>query len=357
MSNMALIKKRISATIVVAAAFFLGFETYTIALVHFEGKTGLPENLGNSERIRSSLREHEPKENFSFAVVGDTGATSTFERLCDKLREEPLSFLVMNGDFVESPTRGNHDYFRLNFPEKCKLNCPVFLIAGNRDVANGEMDRADNEVLPTDFERMYGPTNFFFEYGGCLFIGLCTLPPPYSTKESLAFLDSTLAKYRTDGGKVFVFTHMPLIKSAGTVTNAFENVQDFINVIDRYKVDYVITAHFHGYNRVKIKDTVYLINGGGGAPLDEKVTFGGLHHGIIFTVNHGAVSERVVLVRHAAGIADIPRHFAITQLFPVLVKHVSFTIAENTMIIGILLVCLWNIIHLRKNLVSKNQYM
>jgi len=207
----------------------------------------------------------------------------------------------------------------------------------------GKADYDSSKVLLTDFERMYGPANFCFEYNECLFIMLCTLPSPYPTEGSLAFLDSTLAKYRKENQKVFVFTHMPLVRSSGIVTSSFENVQNFIDIIDRYKVDYVITSHFHGYDRTKRNGTVYLVTGGGGAPLEGKETFGGLHHAIVLTVAHGKVSEKVVLAPHSTRIAGIPKYFAITKLLPVLARHVSFTIAENVMILGIFLVFMWNI--------------
>jgi len=334
-------KRKISVAIVVMTTLLLGFEAYTVAVVNF---AGFPPNLGNFERIRNSLKQQDSREKFSFAVVGDTRGSATFERLCDELRDEPLSFVVIAGDFVETCTKSNHDYFRSACSKKYRLACPVFLIAGNHDVVCKSMEYDSSKVLLTDFEKMYGPANFYFEYNGCLFVGLCTLPPPYSTKGSIAFLDSTLAKHRKENQKVFVFTHMPVVRSAGPSTASFEDAQGFIDIIDRYGVDYVISSHFRGYDRTERKDTVYLVTGGGGAPLEEKETFGGLHHAVVLTVDHGAVSEKAVLARHSAGIAGIPRYFAITKLFPVLARHLSFMIAENVMIVGIFLVFSWNII-------------
>jgi len=341
-------KKRILVAIAVVTVFLLGFETYTVAVVHFERNTEMPKNLGNFERIRNSLKDDTAKEKFSFAIVGDTVGSGTFGRLCDRLRNEPLAFMVIDGDFVDSPAKENHDYFRFTFSEACRNACPTFLLVGNHDVAYRAEDYTENRVRMIDFERMYGPVNFSFEYGGCLFVGLCTLPPPYSTEESLAFLDSTLEKHWKESQKVFVFTHMPLVMSSGIVTDSFENVQDFIDIIDRYKVDYIIMSHFHGYDRTERNGTVYLVTGGGGAPLEEEESFGGLHHAVVFTVDHGAVSEKVVAVRGALDINDTMRGFAVTKLFPVLAKHVSFTIAENIVIVGILFVCVWSIFRPRE---------
>ena len=343
-------KKQTSLAIVIATAFLLVFETYTIAVIHLENGGGLPENVGNSERIRNSLKEQAPKEKFSFAVVGDTRTTGSFERLCDKLRDEPLSFMVILGDFVDTCTKSNHDYFRSECTNKYRLLFPVFLVVGNQDVLYGEMGYDLDKVSLTDFERMYGPVNFSFEYGGCLFIGLCILPPPLSTKHSLEFLDSTLATHRGENRKVFVFAHMPVVRSAGPVTSSFENVQGFMDVIDRYGVDYVITSHFHGYDRTKRKDTVYLVTGGGGAPLDEKETFGSLHHAVVLTVNHESVSEKIVSVPHCGDMRGDIRHFDMAELSSFLRRHPALTIVENLVILSVFCVFLRNVIRLARTL-------
>ena len=180
-------KSGLSLGVVVVTAFLLGFEAYTFAVVRGESQTGLPENYGNFERIRNSLTEQGPKDEFSFALVGDTQGTRTFERLCDELRNEPLSFMVILGDFVKTSTRGNHDYFRSRCAKEYRLPFPVFLVAGNRDVVCEEVDYDIDKVSPVDLERMYGPRNFSFEYNGCLFIGLCILPALARPPKVLSF--------------------------------------------------------------------------------------------------------------------------------------------------------------------------
>ncbi|MBL7187657.1 MAG: metallophosphoesterase [Phycisphaerae bacterium] len=180
-------KSGLSLGVIVVTAFLLGFEAYTFAVVRGESQTGLPENYGNFERIRNSLTEQGPKDEFSFALVGDTQGTRTFERLCDELRNEPLSFMVILGDFVKTSTRGNHDYFRSRCAKEYRLPFPVFLVAGNRDVVCEEVDYDIDKVSPVDLERMYGPRNFSFEYNGCLFIGLCILPALARPPKVLSF--------------------------------------------------------------------------------------------------------------------------------------------------------------------------
>ena len=337
------LKSRTIWAIIIATAFLIGFEAYTLAIVHIEGKAGLPQNIGNFEQIRNSLKEQEAQEKFSFAVVGDTRSSRTFERLCDKLRNESLSFMVILGDFVETCTKGNHDYFKYECMKKYHLPFPVFLIAGNRDVVCKEKHYDIDKVSLADFEKMYGPSNFAFEYNGCLFVGLCILPYPFHTEESIKFLDSTLAEYRNEKRKVFVFTHVPPVMSTGPVKNPFKNVEQFIDVINRYKVDYVISAHYHGYDRTVRKDTVYLVTGGGGAPLDEKKTFGGFYHAAVLTVDNESVSEKTVLAHNEKSTANDLRHFAISEFAPFLIKHRALAVIGNLLVFSILCVSLGNL--------------
>jgi len=338
------LKNKPALLIVAVTGFLIGFEAYTLAVIHLEEQAALSENIGNFERIRNSLREQGRQEKFSFALVGETRGTRTFERLCDELRNEPLSFMVILGDFVETCTRGNHDYFRSECAGECRLPFPVFLVAGDHDVVWEEMDYDIDKVSLTDFEKMYGPRNFSFEYNGCLFAGLCILPYPFPTGESIKFLDSTLARHRDENRKVFVFTHAPVVRSAGPATDSFENVQAFIDVVDRYKVDYVISSHYNGYDRTRWNDTTYLVTGGGGAPLDEKETFGGLYHAVVLTVDRDSVSERTVFARHSTGVTSTVKHFAMARLAPFLRKHPALAIVENVLVFGVFCVSLYGLI-------------
>jgi hypothetical protein len=336
-------KQKIELAIIIIAAFLLSFEAYAIAIVHLEGKTKLPENFGNFEHIRNALGGHELKDGFLFAVVGDPISSGTFERLCGKLRGEPLSFMVILGDFVQACTKNEHNYFVTECANKYRLPFPVFLVVGNRDVAYDEMNYDISEVSLADFEKMYGPLNFAFEYNRCLFIRLCILPTPFSTRESIEFLNSTLAKHREKNRKVFVFTYMHPVMSAESATDNFENAQALIDVIDRYKVDYVISAHYHGYTEMKRGDTIYLVIGCG-TLLNDTKTSGGLPQAVILIVNPESVLEQTVSVRRVAEISGILKHFAMVDVHPFLIRHPALTIVENFLVLSLFCVLLRNFI-------------
>ena len=320
-------------SIAIIVFILLGFEIYTIAAGHTEEQADLPENYGNFQSNIDAMARQTPKEGFSFVVAGDMEGSDTFETLCEKLRNKPISFMVMLGDLVEECGKVNHAHFIYECAEKYRLPFPVFIVAGNRDVAYDEAEQDIDKVSLTDFEKMYGKSNFSFEYNKCLFIGLCILPPPYSTGKSIEFLEATLAKKQKDIKKVFIFMHMPPVLKPDSVTACCANVQELVDIINNNKVDYVISAHYHGYRKTEYGDTTFLVSGGGGGNLDETEAFGGLHHAVVLTVNNESVSEEMIFAQQNTNISGAVQHYATTNLYPFFTRHPVLAIVENLVLI------------------------
>ncbi|OGP53730.1 MAG: hypothetical protein A2Y65_01435 [Deltaproteobacteria bacterium RBG_13_52_11] len=301
-------------------------EGYTLITVYTEGNAALPATFGNFERVRALLADNGQRKAFSFAVAGDTQGTGTFEKLAGLLKEEPISFLVLLGDCVRNGRPGFHQYLRAELAEELRMPCPTFYVVGNHDVSK-------DEFPISRFEEMYGPTNFSFDYQGCLFIVLRILDKPrYSTEESLAFLESILSARRRDYKKVFVFMHIPPPVSADFVARKFENPDKFIALCDKFKVDYIIAGDYHGYARVQHRDTVYLVTGGGGGHL-EKEKPGAFHHVVLITVGPQAVSERILFTKRAEEFEDILERWAIADVYSWMSKNVWATITLNLIIV------------------------
>jgi predicted phosphodiesterase len=311
--------------------FMLGvvllFEVYTFVVVYTEGNAPLPAAFGNFERVRRLLASHEQREEFSFAVVGDRGTgAGTFKRIWEKLRDEPLSFMVHLGDYTRDGTKGYHRFLRREWAQKAPLPFPVFYVVGNHDV--------DEREFPiSQFEKNYGPTLFTFDYQGCLFIVLCVVDKP-STEKSLAFLESSLSARRQDYRKVFVFLHVPPVRPDFAVRSA-RNTNEFVALFDRYHVDYVFAGHYHAYARVKVRNTVYLVSGGGGASL-ERGKFGRFHHATVIEVGPDWVSERILHVESERDIGARAEEFVLAELYPRIVNHWPVAILLNVGILGIL---------------------
>jgi predicted phosphodiesterase len=313
------------------AGIFFTWEICAWVVAHRQAAAGLPENYGNFDRVIRSIENEPPQKPFSFAVVGDPHSSSTFVRLCRRLRKEPLAFIVIVGDFSKRCRKPYHDFFQYQCAHTYGLSVPVLLVAGNRDV---DYDNTyGNNISPEHFAAAYGPPNFYFERGRCLFIGLCILPSPSSSAEGLRFLETTLAARRRPDQKVFVFLHLPPMLRPGTPAGYFQNCPQFVDIVKRYEVDYVVSGHHHGCNAAQWGETTYLVTGGGGAALKEAESFGGLHHAAVFTVDSGNVSRRAVLVRRRHVPADGLARLSLVKLYPLLSKHPVDTAMLNVTIL------------------------
>jgi len=132
----------------------------------------LPSTFGNFDRVVKMLGEAPSSARFSFAVVGDTRGNGTFETIMEHLWEEPLAFLVLLGDCTQRPLPADHNYFRMKIVTELATSYPTFYVAGDHDIRPGCFTQEQ-------FEQFYGPTQFYFRYGGSLFIFLRVLPRKY----------------------------------------------------------------------------------------------------------------------------------------------------------------------------------
>ncbi|RLA95901.1 MAG: hypothetical protein DRG32_05990 [Deltaproteobacteria bacterium] len=192
------------------------FEVYAFFVNLTEGKVP-PSNLGNGERVISMLQK-EKSEGFTFR-----GTPEEHRYLWAELEEMPITY-------------------------------PLFYIVGNHDIGPS---------FPLKrFEEIYGPTNFFFLYKSYLFIGLRVLPAPFSSEETLSFLEKTLLLHRKSCKGAFVFMHIPPPLYKGWKVRRFKGADKFIELFERYQVDYVICGDYHGYGHLRKGSTAYILTGG-----------------------------------------------------------------------------------------------
>jgi predicted phosphodiesterase len=287
----------------VGAASLVVLTLQALIVVHVLGvrHTPPPANLGNGPAVSAGLAAvTSTAPSFSFAVIGDVNrGMATFERVMQRvLAESDLSFLILLGDCASDPTRADHDYFREEFAESGQT-LPTFIVAGNHDVQVGRFPKED-------FEALYGPVDFSFTYGNCLFIGLGSGVLHGQQEEGVAYLEKTLASERAKVSRVFVFMHYPPMAALRAPQELlFTHTEAFIDVFERYHVDYVISGHHHRLARTEEGGTTYLTSGGGGARLreDDYGHSGLFHHAIVFHVDGASIEEQVHMVP-AAGFLE-----------------------------------------------------
>lgn len=307
---------------------FFCLESYALLVHHFEGKKDLNHLSGNFPQNREKLCHEKLKDEFSFAIVGDTKGTGTFERIAEKIRNEPLSFLVFLGDFVHKGSEGEHNFFKAEYATEFSFPFPSFFVVGNHDI--------DSRNFPISrFEEVYGPSIFSFEYQECLFVVLRILNPPYSNKESLQLLEKLISeKTASHYRKTFVFMHIPPPISSDFKARSFDGSDEIILLIEKLKPDYVIAGDYHGYARITRKDTAYLVTGGGGAHLEEK-KFGHFHHALVLRVTKNSVSEKILVVDRDEDLEDRIERFALASVYPWLRGNWFATAFLNSLVLAI----------------------
>lgn len=323
--NVALGVLRFAVAIVAVATFLL--EGYTL-IVQREGNSPLPARFGNFEANRAALERQPEKEEFAFAVVGDTKSLGTFERISEELRKMPLDFALLLGDASYDGTEEAHGYFRAELAEYAQP-FPVFYVVGNHDVS-------PEGFTVSRFEHDYGPSIFSFEYQGSLFIVLRILDQRFSNEESIAFLarlkNAPLGRYR----HIFVFMHIPPPVSSDFIARKYQGHEKLVALCDEIGVDYVFAGDYHGYARVKLRDTTYIVSGGGGARLKEEKGKQ-FHHALVVRVGKDFVSERFVYVDKENKAEDFFEKAAIMYIWPWFARHSFVAYCIN----GVLLLLLF----------------
>jgi len=330
--------RRVAAyvTVIFVGAVVL-FEIYAL-IADGQGDTPLPMLFGNFPHIRAVLENAPPKDEFRFAVVGDTKSMGTFESITNSLRDTPLDFAVLLGDCTYHGSEREHRFLHAECAREYAMPFPVFYIVGNHDVSAEKFPIAR-------FEKMYGPSVFTFEYQECLFIFLRVLDPPASNEESIALLRTLRSSGVERYQRRFAFMHIPPLRSPDVVAREFPEAEDVVRLLEDLQVDYVFAGDFHGYARIERHGVNYVITGGGGAHLAQKAS-GQFHHAVVMTVAEDSVSEHIVSVRTRYDLEDLIERHALIGVSPWLRRYKSAAVAINAALAAVVCVA---VISLRKN--------
>jgi len=222
---------------------------------------------------------------FRFLVFGDSGTGSPEQRSLAQLmlRERP-AFVLHNGDLAYPRGQFLHLLTRyLDIYQDLFKRAPVFAAPGNHEYEsdNGEgyfaLHAPPSETVPLPERGRY----YSFDWGDVHFVSLDTNLPLaraiQGTGAMLQWLDQDLARTRRPFRVVF-FQHSPYPTSVHeTDVTSAQVRQHIVPILERYNVHVVFGGHEHSYQISKPlrggrpvdpgAGTVYIITGGGGAPL------------------------------------------------------------------------------------------
>ena len=238
---------------------------------------------------------------FQFAVLGDVepcrfrllrfafNRPEVFARQLRDIQRQPAAFTVQLGDMVG---RGSERYYRRFLDELGRLGVrkPYLTVIGNHDRSrpNGPSDARL-------YRRLFGRSNYFFDYGGVRFAVLDTSARRLRALQ-LRWLDRVL---ETRLGKI-VFTHMPPAQLGlwgGSFAHAHggfaRGAQEFTQLASAKKVDRVYVGHVHAFGVQDYQGVRYVLTGGGGSALFPSGAPDRYHHYLTVEVGPHGVRERV----------------------------------------------------------------
>jgi 3',5'-cyclic AMP phosphodiesterase CpdA len=112
------------------------------------------------------------------------------------------------------------------------------------------------------------------------------------TEEELAWIDADLSA--TDQPVKIVVLHHPPFDPDGTTHIMSSGNEAFMALMAVHEVDHVFAGHIHAYAQEERDGTVYVITGGGGAPLYDDEHPNAFYHYVQVMVAGDQVSTRVV---------------------------------------------------------------
>jgi hypothetical protein len=231
---------------------------------------------------------------FQFALMGDSrGGEKVYTRLMGRALERKPHFFIHLGDMI--PHSGEKEwstFFEISKP----INVPFFPVVGNHEVfATGRGEKLYREQFHLPGEKTY----YEFRVGGILFVILDSeMGRGRIINEQLSWLDDILLSSKERFKLVFL--HRPLFLPIDSLKKG--------RAMDRYPLDRdalhrlflktnvkaVFEADDHRYDRMEKDHILYIITGGGGAPLASLKERGGFFHYVWISVRNGRIEGEVV---------------------------------------------------------------
>lgn len=205
-----------------------------------------------------------PGRGFSFVAYGDSRSRlAEHGQVADAILAADPAFVLHTGDMAADGR--NLEDWRVFFEGARNLlpHAPIFPSLGNHE---------RNAPLYFDFFTLPGNERYYsFDYGDCHFVALDSDPPYVSSREQLDWLARDLEAHQ-GAALTFVFFHHPPY-SVGSHGSSRAVQENFCPLFEKYGVDVAFAGHDHDYQRNEVGGIVYVVTGGGGAPLyDQKTT-------------------------------------------------------------------------------------
>jgi hypothetical protein len=231
---------------------------------------------------------------FQFAVIGDSrDGEKVYIRLMERILDRKPHFIIHLGDMISKP---NEKEWRTFFEISKIVDLPFFPVVGNHEI--GDTLKGE-EMYRKQFLLPEGKTYYAFRAGGGLFVILDSekgkgriLGEQWSWLENILSSSNETLK--------LVFVHRPFFPPTdsfklGRAMDKYPSDRDNLHrLFLKTKVKAVFAADDHRYDRGEKDNILYVITGGGGAPIYALEDRGGFFHYVWISVQRGRMECEVV---------------------------------------------------------------
>jgi acid phosphatase type 7 len=205
--------------------------------------------------------------------LADTNMSVQTEILTGAMAAKP-KFIIQTGDLVfDGSNQGNWDSFEKYMQPLWRSKIAYYPARGNHDNVGESkyLEYMKRLIVPTwrGNPRTDNLIYYAYDQKPLRFISIDTEQSTAPGSPQHAWIDKELAAARKRGLVPIPYFHKA-IHSIGSYAKETPRRGELEPLFQKYRVPLVFQGHDHNYYRTKRRGTVYVITGGGGAPLYEQ---------------------------------------------------------------------------------------
>jgi acid phosphatase type 7 len=249
-----------------------------------------PSYAGSIKEVSQNIKQFQSMEPpFHLAMIGDSrSGERVYAQLMKRIIERKPDFLIHLGDMITHPHRKEWQEF---FEISGQMDFTFFPVIGNHDV---ESTRLGEEIYRKQFSLPAGKTYYVFRAGGVLFVILDSEEGRGRIiQEQRSWLEDILSSSKEKFKLIFIhrplFLPMESLKTGRAMDRNPSDRDDLHRFFLKTKVKAVFAGDDHRYDRREEDGILYVISGGGGAPLTSLKERGGYFHYTWISVLKGRI--------------------------------------------------------------------